>query len=122
MMLSCLAVGTFSVSAVEVPETAEVGGGSQDAQSTIQGSAILHCFDWSYNSIKSNMKAIADAGYTAVQTSPVQPSKDYSSSWMDQQGQWWKLYQPIGVYIADGQNSWLGTKNELKAMCAEADK
>ena len=30
MMLSCLAVGTFSVSAVEVPETAEVGGGSQD--------------------------------------------------------------------------------------------
>ena len=39
------------------------------AQKTIQGSAVLHCFDWSYNSIKANLPDIAAAGYTAVQTS-----------------------------------------------------
>ena len=91
------------------------------AQKTIQGSAVLHCFDWSYNSIKANLPDIAAAGYTAVQTSPVQAPKDYNSSWTDGGGQWWKLYQPLGMSIADG-NTWLGTKEELTELCAEADR
>ena len=77
--------------------------------------------DWSYNNIKANMKDIAEAGYTAVQTSPVQPPKDYNSSWTDSSKQWWKLYQPLGLRVAD-ENSWLGNKAELKAMCDEAEK
>lgn len=93
----------------------------QLAQETIQGGAVLHCFDWSYNTIKENMADIAAAGYTAVQTSPVQRPKDYSSEWTDTSGQWWKLYQPLSLSIADG-STWLGTKAELKAMCDEADK
>ena len=120
MLVSCMIVSSFSTVAVNV-ETQPTSANSTKALSHIQGSAILHCFDWSYNSIKSNMKAIADAGYTAVQTSPVQPPKDYSPTWLDQGGQWWKIYQPIGIRIADG-NHWLGTKSELKAMCAEAEK
>ncbi|MBQ1350749.1 MAG: alpha-amylase, partial [Ruminococcus sp.] len=67
------------------------------------------------------MKDIAEAGYTAVQTSPVQPPKDYNSSWTDSSKQWWKLYQPLGLRVADG-DTWLGTKTELKAMCDEAEK
>ena len=48
-------------------ETAAVSA-STGPQSQIQGSAVIHCFNWSYNSIKNNLQAIKDAGYTAVQT------------------------------------------------------
>ena len=33
---------------------------------------ILHAWCWSFNTIKENMKDIADAGYRYVQTSPAQ--------------------------------------------------
>lgn len=35
-----------------------------------QHGAILHAFCWSFQTIKDNMKQIADAGFTMVQTSP----------------------------------------------------
>ena len=35
-----------------------------------QNGVILHAFCWSFNTIRENMKQIADAGYTMVQTSP----------------------------------------------------
>lgn len=113
--LSCMTALHFSAAEAEPPV------GSQSAQDTIQGSAVLHCFNWSYNSIKNNLADIAAAGYTAVQTSPVQRPKDYSSSWTDVGGQWWKLYQPLGLSVSDG-NTWLGTKAELKSLCTEAEK
>lgn len=90
------------------------------AQDTIQGSNVLHCFDWSYNNIKAALPDIAKAGYTAVQTSPVQSPKDYNASWTKASEQWWKLYQPLGLSISNG-NTWLGTKAELTSLCAEAD-
>lgn len=119
VLFSCFAGGSFTSNAVIAEQ--ETSSASTETQNKIQGSAILHCFDWSYNSIKSNLQDIKDAGYTAVQTSPVQPPKDYNSGWTDQSGQWWKLYQPISISIADG-NTWLGTKAELKSLCDEAEK
>ena len=102
------------------PSTAVADGYETYAQETVQGSAILHCFDWSYNTIKENLADIAEAGYTAVQTSPVQQPKDYRADWTTQygsDGNWWKLYQPLGFRIAPTVNnaatSWLGTKDEL---------
>lgn len=122
LLVSSIAVGSFAVTAAnEDNDEAVAAAGSQAAQDKIQGSAVLHCFNWSYNNIKSNLSAIKNAGYTAVQTSPVQPPKDYSSSWTDTSGQWWKLYQPIDISIANG-STWLGTKAELKSLCTEADK
>ncbi len=118
IMLSCLAVGVFTSEAVTT-ETESVSA-STEPQDKIQGSAVLHCFNWSYNNIKANLQAIKDAGYTAVQTSPVQQPKDYSASWTDQSGQWWKLYQPVSISIAEG-NTWLGTKAELKSLCDAAE-
>ena len=126
MVLSGLTIGAITTNAaqktdeVSASSTAVVSSGSQAAQKTIGGSAILHCFDWSYNSIRENLQAIKDAGYTAVQTSPVMPAKDYNASWTDQSGQWWKLYQPLDIAIGDG-NTWLGTKAELKALCDAAE-
>ena len=106
-----------------MPETAVAETSTID-QAIIQGGAILHCFDWSYNEIRANLKAISDAGYVAVQTSPVQQPKDYNAAWTESCDQWWKLYQPLGLTIAPDvegvPTSWLGTKAELKALCKEA--
>lgn len=76
----------------------------------IQDGNILHCFDWKYNDIKAELKNIAEAGFTSVQTSPAQPAGG---------GEWYWLYQPFGFYIG---NNPLGTKDELKSLCQEADK
>ncbi len=120
MIFSCfLAVDFTSVDAnAALVDTATVSA-STGPQSQIQGSAILHCFNWSYNSIKNNLQAIKDAGYTAVQTSPVQSPKDYNSSWRDQRGQWWKLYQPLDFTISN--YTWLGNKSDLQSLCTAAE-
>ena len=116
--LSCCSAFSVTTSAAQTDDSVS---SSQYAQDSIRGAAVLHCFNWSYNEIKKNLSDIAKAGYTAVQTSPVQQPKSYSSSYKDTNGQWWKLYQPLTLSIADG-GTWLGTKAELKSMCAEADK
>ena len=109
---------TFSSYAATVPADTEVSADTA-IQENVQDGVILHAFNWSYNSIKENLPAIAAAGYSTVQTSPVQQPKDFSAS-TDVAGQWWKLYQPVSMQIA--QKSWLGTKAELTALCSEADK
>lgn len=100
----------------------------------VQDGVILHCWNWSYNNIKSNMKLIAQSGYSAIQTSPVTQPKDYSYKGETElnvgipdgcggsEGQWWKLYQPVSMNICDNGQSFLGTKSEFKAMCEEAEK
>ena len=119
---SCVAIGSMQSSAV-TDESAVAESQSGLAQETVQGSAILHCFCWSYNTIKQKLPEIAAAGYTAIQTSPVQPPKDYDASYTNTKDNWWKLYQPLDLAITDGTNynSWLGTKAQFTQMCAAAD-
>ena len=82
-----------------------------DLADNIQDGVILHCFNWKYTDIKDELKDIAAAGFTSVQTSPAQVSVNSG---------WWKyLYQPLGFSI--GTND-LGTKTELKELCEEAEK
>lgn len=77
----------------------------------IQDGVILHCFDWKYNDIKAELPNIAKAGFTSVQTSPAQVGVS--------SGIWYWLYQPLGFYA--GTND-LGTVDELRSLCEEADK
>lgn len=107
-----------SVNAAEV-DSAQTASADSTLRDKVGDGVMLHAFNWSYNTIKENLPAIAAAGYTTVQTSPVQQPKDYSTSG-DVTGQWWKLYQPISFHIAE--QSWLGTKDDLKSLCDEADK
>lgn len=107
-----------SVNAAEV-DSAQTASADSTLRDKVGDGVMLHAFNWSYNTIKENLPAIAAAGYTTVQTSPVQQPKDYSTSG-DVTGQWWKLYQPISFHIA--KESWLGTKDDLKSLCDEADK
>ncbi len=108
--ISALAAGT-SKNSVSADTNAESTGASYGLASKIQDGTILHCFDWKYNDIKNEMKSIAEAGFTAVQTSPAQPA--------DSSGTWYWLYQPRGFSI--GTND-LGTKSDLQNLCAEAKK
>ncbi|MCR5231316.1 MAG: hypothetical protein K6B64_01560 [Acholeplasmatales bacterium] len=86
---------------------------------SIQDGAILHCWNWSYNTIKANLAQIASSGYSAIQTSPVQQSKSNkkSGAWTSE---WSKLYQPVSFSVA--ADSYLGTKEELVSLCTEAKK
>lgn len=121
-LLTSSLAATISVSAaVNSGAPANVSAVSADVSlpDKVGDGVMLHAFNWSYNSIKENLPAIAAAGYTTVQTSPVQQPKDYGTS-NDVAGQWWKLYQPVSMSIA--KKTWLGTKDELKALCTEADK
>lgn len=112
MVCSSFVFGTVSA----VSSTSATNYNLQD---NIQDGVILHAFCWGYTEIKENLADIAAAGYTAIQTSPVQQPKDISAS-TDISGQWWKLYQPVSLSIAD--NTWLGTKAELTDLCTEAEK
>ena len=80
---------------------------------------IFHAFDWSLNAIKNNLNALADAGYTAVQTSPLQKPKDYYGD--SKNNDWWKLYQPWSFDVPSS-NTYLGSRSDLKALTTAAHK
>lgn len=78
----------------------------------INNGVVFHAWNWSFDEITKNLKAIKDAGYTAVQTSPVQPTKEYT----DRASNWWLLYQPMDFKVGN----LLGTRNEFKKMVSTA--
>ena len=98
-----------------------VSAASQYAETStaVEGGNILHCMCWSYNTILANLDDIKAAGYTAVQTSCIQPPKDYNSYDSTKGNVWWHFYQPVDFCVADG-NNWLGTKAELTSLCEAA--
>ncbi len=109
------------VPTIFAPKTTVAESGSID-QAIVQGGAILHCFDWSFDEIREALPDIKAAGYAAVQTSPVQPPKDYNASWNDTGGNWWKLYQPLDFCVVGENGSWLGSKADLIALCNAAQE
>ena len=72
-------------------------------------------WNWSFKTIKENIKEIVNAGYTWIQISPVQGTKDKSLVVKD----WWMLYQPINFKIGNFQ---IGSRSEFIEMCAEAHR
>jgi alpha-amylase len=78
--------------------------------SSCQNGVILHCFNWTLNQIKNRLPEIAAAGYTSVQTSPLQVYGNGS--------EWYWIYDPYGFRVGNK----LGSKDALRTLCAEADK
>lgn len=102
----CVVFTSFAIMPVTAQAAMDYG-----LADNIQDGVILHCFDWKYNDIKTELPNIAKAGFTSVQTSPAQVGVS--------SGIWYWLYQPLGYYA--GTND-LGTVEELRSLCEEADK
>ncbi len=73
----------------------------------------LHAFNWTYAEIRANLEGIRNAGFKNILLMPVQQPKSGGSAW-------WAFYQPLGFSIGD--DSPLGSKEELIALCDEAEK
>lgn len=98
--------------------TASSGETFQD-KTGIQNGVTLHCWNWSFAEIEAHLDEIKAAGFTAIQTSPVQPVKETTAS--SQVGShWWVYYQPVDFKINDSEGNALGTKTELASMISAA--
>lgn len=101
------------LSAVGIPTGASAKG-AYGLPDKIQEGNILHCFNWSLTDVKNNLQTIAESGFGAVQLSPLQrPSVKSSSNWSD-------VYRPYDFSFQE--SSAMGTADDLRALCAEADK
>lgn len=117
------AISTDKETTAASTTTASTGANNYGLADDIQDGQILQCFNWSFDNIKKNMKQIAEQGFTAVQTSPIQTAKETTSG-KTAKGSWWVLYQPANFEIetnANGSGA-LGTASQFKAMCDEAHK
>lgn len=114
---------TFSVGAVEVT-TDKTSTSTQSnpygLTENISDGTILHAWCWSFDTIKENLPKIAEAGFTSVQTSPINECKVGDNGGMELMGngKWYYHYQPTLYTIGNYQ---LGTLAEFKELCAEAE-
>ena len=108
MILTCVISIGFSVSAQDT-DIADSGTEYGLPQSCADGN-ILQCFNWTLSQIKAELPNIAAAGFTSVQTSPLQPH--------DGSNKWYWLYQPTNFTIGNE----LGSYSDLQSLCTEADK
>ncbi len=129
MLLSCVSVGCFTSNAAAKNDasvsasstSSSVGANDYGLADNVQDGQILQCWNWSFNGIKNNMQKIAEQGFTAIQTSPIQTIKETTQN-RTMSGSWWVYYQPSTFNIeTNGQNA-CGTKAEFEAMCEEAHK
>ena len=84
---------------------------------------ILHVWSWNFNTIAENMKQISDAGFTMLQTSPVNacfsPEGGNKKIFDEKEGNWYHYYQPTDWTIG---NNIVGTEDEMRAMLDSARK
>ncbi len=101
-------------------ETAELSTDFKTADKVADG-AILQVFSWDFNTIRESIPDIAAAGFSAVQTSPINECLEGEGGGMELygDGKWYYHYQPTDFKIGNYQ---LGTRDEFKAMCDEAHK
>lgn len=90
----------------------------------ISDGEILQCFSWDFNTIYESLDDIAAAGFSAIQTSPVNACLEGEGGGMrlysdDGSGKWYYHYQPTDFKIGNYQ---LGTRDEFKKMCEKADE
>lgn len=102
-----LAIGALLLT---LGQAAWASNGKPDA---IQQGNILHCFNWPINDVKNALQSISDAGFGAVQLSPLQRADvNVGSPWHD-------LYRPYDLAF---KSSGMGSESDLQSLCSEAEK
>lgn len=86
---------------------------------SMNSGAILHAWMWSFNTITENMQAIAEAGYTPIQTEPMSRIKVNEANGKKFTENWYYVYQPTSTSIG---NFVVDTEDDLKRMTTEAHK
>lgn len=116
--LSCLCLAACT----SMPPVKVVDRMTHDSNAT-NTETILHVWSWNFPTIAENMKQIADAGFTMLQTSPVNacfsPEGGNVKILDAEQGNWYHYYQPTDWTIG---NNIVGTEEEMKAMLDSAKK
>ena len=92
---------------------------SSNQQVSMKDGTILHAWCWSFNAIKENMAAIKEAGYTSVQTSPINAVVVGNGGDKKFTEQWYYHYQPTAYTIGNYQ---LGTEAEFIEMNRVAEQ
>lgn len=115
VVISLFGTGIFVQDSTVFSESNAV---TSQSQVSMKDGTILHAWCWSFNTIRDNMKAIKDAGYTSVQTSPINAvvagkGGDKSLS------NWYYHYQPTLYTIGNYQ---LGTEAEFIEMNKVAEE
>ena len=80
--------------------------------SNIQEGVILHCFAWPLKAVIDELPAIAEAGFCALQLSPMQAPNVAGQPW-------YYTYGPCDYRFYD---SVLGTREDLIELCDKASK
>ena len=88
------------------------------AEASIQDGVTLHCWNWSFKNIEAKLDIIASLGYTTIQTSPIQQSKQPTLNFPT--NDWWVYYQPAAFRIDSTGESALGTKEDFESLCNAA--
>ena len=84
---------------------------------------ILHTWSWNFPEIARSMKEIREAGFTMIQTSPVQRSyapEGSGKKLFDEkvtEGNWYYYYQPTDWKVG---NAYLGSRDQMKQMMDSA--
>ncbi|MGC6552419.1 starch-binding protein [Streptococcus sp. VTCC 12905] len=92
---------------------------SSNQQVSMKDGTVLHAWCWSFNAIKENMAAIKEAGYTSVQTSPINAVVVGNGGDKKFTNQWYYHYQPTAYTIGNYQ---LGTEAEFVEMNRVAEQ
>ena len=92
-------------------------------KSKIKDGTILHCWCWSFKTIEEKLPEIADAGFTAIQTSPINTCLEGENGGLELfgrngGGKWYYQYQPVDWKIGNYQ---LGTREDFERMCKKAE-
>ena len=77
---------------------------------------IFHAFSWNTSKVLGELEYIKNAGFKAIQLSPLQPigSSDSGKAWYD-------VYQPRGFTIASNGQSPIGNRNSLIELTTAAN-
>ena len=117
-LIACLCIAACAPK----PEAKLVDRMTHDPNAT-NTETILHVWSWNFPTIAENMKTIADAGFTMLQTSPVNacfsPEGANIKILDEKEGNWYHYYQPTDWTIG---NNILGTEEEMQVMLDSAKK
>lgn len=102
------------VSAAVLLSILTAGAADYGLPAQIQQGNILHCFDWPVATVTANLQNIAEAGYGAVQLSPLQRTDTKANG-----SEWHNLYRPYDIAF---KSSAFCSESDLKNLCTEAHK